>query len=56
MYKLQNCRTLDSAADIHVYNDVSRFKFERTAEENELLYAGKESHEIQAYSTVELTA
>jgi hypothetical protein len=53
MYKLQNCWTLDSAADIHVCNDVSRFKFEKTAEE-EALFAGKEAYKIQAYGTVDL--
>jgi Reverse transcriptase (RNA-dependent DNA polymerase) len=53
-YKLQNCWTLDSAADIHVCNNSSRFKFERAAGEKELLFAGKEAYEIQAYGTVDL--
>jgi hypothetical protein len=52
---LRNCWTLDSAANTHVCNDRSRFKFKRIAGEEDTLYAGKDSYEIEAFGTVDLT-
>jgi hypothetical protein len=54
-YKLQNYWTLDSAADIHICNDVSHFKYEKTAGEEDTLFGGKETYQIHAYGTVDLT-
>jgi predicted 2-oxoglutarate/Fe(II)-dependent dioxygenase YbiX len=54
-YKLQNCWTLDSAADVHVCNDLARFQFERTAGVDDVLFAGKDAYDVQAYGTVILT-
>ena len=55
-YKLKNCWTLDSGTDIHVCNDRTRFKFERTAAEEDVLMAGKTTYQIEAFGSVEITA
>jgi hypothetical protein len=55
-YKLKNYWTLDSGTDIHVCNDRTRFKFERVATEQDVLIAGKTTYEIEAFSSVEITA
>jgi hypothetical protein len=54
-YKLQNCWTLDSAADIHICNDPTRFKFKRAATDRDVLYAGTTEYPIQAFGTVDIT-
>jgi hypothetical protein len=54
-YKLQNCWTLNSAADVHVCNDLARFKFERAAGVDDVLFTGKNAYDVQAYGTVILT-
>jgi hypothetical protein len=54
-YKLQNYWTLNSAADVHVYNNPARFKFERAAGIDDVLFTSKDAYDVQAYRTVILT-
>jgi hypothetical protein len=55
-YKLKNCWTLDSGTNIHVYNDHTRFLFQRMATEDDVLIAGKTAYAIEAFGSVEITA
>ena len=54
-YKLENCWILDSGADIHICNDPNRFIFDRTATEENILFSGKTTYQIEAYGTVMIT-
>jgi hypothetical protein len=53
--KLKNCWTLDSATFIHVCNDRSRFKFDRTALENDIIVTGKTTHAIEAFGSIDIS-
>lgn len=54
-YKLKNCWTLDSGTDIHICNDRSRFKFEKSALKTDTLIAGKATYTIEAFGSVNIT-
>jgi len=54
-YYLRDTWILDSGANCHVYNDPSRFKFERPASENDTLKAGKSVHPIKAFGSVNIS-
>jgi hypothetical protein len=54
-YKLWNYWTLNSAADVYVYNDLARFKFKRAASVDDVLFTSKDAYNVQAYKTVILT-
>lgn len=52
-YKLKNCWTLGSAADVHIYNDPFRFKFQCTVYKDNTLFSGTTVYSIESYSTVD---
>jgi len=56
-YKLQDCWTLDGAADIHVCNDPTNPDFEitRKASEDDMLFGGRNTYRIEAYGTAYIT-
>jgi hypothetical protein len=54
-YELKNMWILDSGANAHVCNDHTRFKYKRTAREDENLVAGKTVYQIEAFGSVEIT-
>jgi hypothetical protein len=54
-YKLVNSWILDSGADTHLYNDRTRFKFERMAADDDTLIAGKITYSIEAFGSVEIS-
>jgi hypothetical protein len=54
-YQLYNCWTLDGASDVHVCNDSTRsFTATRRAGPEDVLYAGKECYQIEAFGTVKV--
>jgi hypothetical protein len=54
-YELKNTWILDSGANAYVYNNRTRFKFERTANKDDKLVAGKTIYQIEAFSSVDIT-
>jgi hypothetical protein len=46
---------LDSRSNLHVCNNRRRFKFERTATEDDKFCAGKTEYSVKAYSSVDIT-
>jgi hypothetical protein len=46
---------LDSGADAHVYNDLTRFNFDRKASKSDILISGETVYQIEAFSNVEIT-
>ena len=54
-YELRDIWILDSGANSHICNNPSRFKFERTATENDKLIAGKTVYFIEAFGSVNIS-
>jgi hypothetical protein len=51
-FPVRNTWILDSGADSHVCNDRARFTFERQANEDDVLIAGKTTYPIEAFGSV----
>ena len=54
-FKLENCWILDSGAGIHICNDPDRFKFDRPASEDSIIFSGRTTYPIKAYGSVMIT-
>jgi hypothetical protein len=54
-YELKDSWILDSGADAHVCNDLTRFNFDRKASKSDTLISGKTVYQIEAFNNVEIT-
>jgi hypothetical protein len=54
-YKLKDSWILDSGANSHVSNDLTRFKFDRKTNKSDTLILGKTVYQIEAFGTIEIT-
>ena len=53
-YEIFNCQILDSGSNIHIYNDLSRFKTTHATISNDYLISGSTTYLIKAYRTVNI--
>jgi hypothetical protein len=53
-YELKNTWILDSGANAHVYNNHTRFKFERIMKKDEKLVANKTIYQIEAFGSIDI--
>ena len=56
LYKLVNNWIIDGGSDTHLCNDPTRFRMERSADQNDLIITGKTVHKIEAWGSVNITA
>jgi hypothetical protein len=54
-YELKDSWILDSGVNSHVYNNLTRFNFERKASKSDTLILGKIVYKIEAFGNVKIT-